>query len=251
MKSRSSLGVVVVAVIASLVLPALVYGQSASPEVPAASPALPGRELPHPAHIHKGTCEELGEIVAPLTDVTPIAPRGPAPNVGASLTTVDLSLADILAAPHALMTHESAERIGNFIACADLERRTDREHIVVALAEVNDSGYVGAAFVHRLGGGQADVYLTLVGPERPVASPTEIGISDFAFDPTALAVPVGATVTWVNDGPSTHTVTANGGSFDSGNLAQGGTFSQTFSESGEFPYHCSIHEGMAGTIIVQ
>ncbi len=47
MKSRSSLGVVGIAAIASLVLPALVYGQSASPEAPgspsagaAASPAL-------------------------------------------------------------------------------------------------------------------------------------------------------------------------------------------------------------------
>ncbi len=183
--------------------------------------------------------------------MTVIAPRGPAPNVSASLTTIDLSLREILEAPHALMTHESAERIGNFIACADLERRTDKDHIVVALAEQNESGYEGAAFLRRRGGGQTDVYLSLVGPERPAASPTEIGITDFVFDPTSLTVPVGATVTWVNDGPSTHTVTANARAFDSGNLAQGDTFSQLFASAGEFPYHCSIHEGMAGTIIVQ
>jgi hypothetical protein len=45
-------------------------------------------------------------------------------------------------------------------------------------------------------------------------------------------------------------VTADGGAFDSGNLATGQTFSQTFSAAGTFAYHCNIHPQMTGTVTV-
>jgi len=36
------------------------------------APLVRGQEAdaPHPAHIHSGTCDNLGDIVAPLSDVT-------------------------------------------------------------------------------------------------------------------------------------------------------------------------------------
>ena len=62
---------------------------------------------------------------------------------------------------------------------------------------------------------------------------------------------VGTTVTWVNDDGATHTVTADGGAFDSGSLANGATFQFTFDQVGDFAYHCSIHTTMQGTISVK
>jgi copper binding plastocyanin/azurin family protein len=64
---------------------------------------------------------------------------------------------------------------------------------------------------------------------------------------------VGETVTWSNDGQSAHTVTANGGSFDSGNLNSGQGFSFKFSQAGTFAYYCQYHRslGMKGTVTVQ
>jgi plastocyanin len=47
-----------------------------------------------------------------------------------------------------------------------------------------------------------------------------------------------------------HTVTADDGSFDSGPIAQGETFSQVFNAAGSVGYHCEIHPQMTGTIIV-
>jgi plastocyanin len=76
-------------------------------------------------------------------------------------------------------------------------------------------------------------------------------IKDFEFGPATVTVAVGGTVTWTNNGPSTHTVTADDGTFDSGNLSTGKTFSQTFDTAGTFPYHCSIHPFMKATVIVQ
>jgi len=47
-----------------------------------------------------------------------------------------------------------------------------------------------------------------------------------------------------------HTVTANGASFASGTIANGASFSHTFGVAGSFPYHCSIHAFMTGTVTV-
>jgi plastocyanin len=84
-----------------------------------------------------------------------------------------------------------------------------------------------------------------------VPKTASVTIKDFEFTPASITVAVGSTVTWTNDGPSTHTVTADDGSFDSKDLAKGGTFSQTFQTAGTFSYHCSIHPFMTAKVIVQ
>lgn len=75
-------------------------------------------------------------------------------------------------------------------------------------------------------------------------------IAGFAFSPANLTVKVGATVTWENQDGASHTIVADDGSFKSENLGEGGTFSFTFNTAGSFPYHCSIHSRMKGTITV-
>jgi plastocyanin len=77
-----------------------------------------------------------------------------------------------------------------------------------------------------------------------------VTIKNFAFNPGSLSVKVGQTVTWTNSDTTTHTVTADDGSFDSGHVAVGTTFQQTFSKAGTFTYHCNIHASMKGTITV-
>jgi plastocyanin len=77
-----------------------------------------------------------------------------------------------------------------------------------------------------------------------------VSIVDFAFDPAAVEVPVGATVTWTNTGAAPHTATASDGTFDSGELAPGASFSHTFAAAGTFPYVCQIHPQMTGTVTV-
>jgi plastocyanin len=78
----------------------------------------------------------------------------------------------------------------------------------------------------------------------------QVSIVDFAFQPASVEVPAGGTVTWTNTGAAPHTATADGGAFDSGQLAPGATFSQTFNAVGNFPYHCEIHPEMVGTVNV-
>jgi len=75
-------------------------------------------------------------------------------------------------------------------------------------------------------------------------------MESFAFTPAELTVPVGATVTWTNRHGARHDVVAADGTFTSPLFGEGETFSFTFTAPGEYPYVCSIHPGMEGTIIV-
>ncbi|HZD23626.1 MAG TPA: copper-containing nitrite reductase [Acidimicrobiia bacterium] len=72
------------------------------------------------------------------------------------------------------------------------------------------------------------------------------------YSVNVLRVPVGTTVTWTNTDPGMfHTVTAVDGSFDSGFLEEGGTFSYTFETAGEFEYFCTPHPWMRAKVIVE
>lgn len=82
------------------------------------------------------------------------------------------------------------------------------------------------------------------------ATTVAVSISGFAFHPATVRIEVGTTVKWTNHQNVTHTVTANGGSFNSGDLAPGHSFSHTFKRAGKFPYHCMIHTFMKGSVIV-
>ncbi|MBD3219302.1 MAG: T9SS type A sorting domain-containing protein [candidate division Zixibacteria bacterium] len=78
----------------------------------------------------------------------------------------------------------------------------------------------------------------------------QVTIVDFAFDPQNLEIEIGTTVQWTNFDGATHTTTANDGTWDSGNLSQGESFSFTFNETGTFDYICDIHPFMTGTVEV-
>ena len=80
--------------------------------------------------------------------------------------------------------------------------------------------------------------------------------SGLSFDPEELTIAPGTTVTWEWTGQGgAHNVVADDGAFDSGDPEDGDdiTFSHTFPDTGEFPYHCVPHRevGMVGTIIVE
>ncbi len=87
---------------------------------------------------------------------------------------------------------------------------------------------------------------------QPAAIPAgQVSIQSFSFGPQTLTIPAGTTVTWTNSDSVTHTVTAMDGSFDSGNLTPGQSFSFTFTTPGTYSYHCSIHPFMRGQVVVQ
>jgi plastocyanin len=77
-----------------------------------------------------------------------------------------------------------------------------------------------------------------------------VSIQGFAFEPPALEISPGTGVTWTNEDPEAHTVTAEDGSFDSGPIEPGRTFSVRIEETGRIAYVCRIHSLMTGTLRV-
>jgi plastocyanin len=97
-------------------------------------------------------------------------------------------------------------------------------------------------------------------PSAPAASPvpagggTTITIKNFAFAPPVLTVKAGTVVTWLNQDGAPHAIASDTSSaiaFSSDPLATGASYTFTFAKPGTYPYHCSIHPSMTGTIIVQ
>jgi plastocyanin len=84
-----------------------------------------------------------------------------------------------------------------------------------------------------------------------LAADHAVAISGSSFSPREVTVAVGDTVTWTNSDQMSHTATADGGSFDTGVLSNTESGTVTFSTAGSFPYHCSIHPNMTGTITVE
>lgn len=89
----------------------------------------------------------------------------------------------------------------------------------------------------------------------PVAT-TSVAVRDNVFDPSAIAVSTGATVTWTWSGSDSHNVTWVGTDLTDSPTQTSGTYQSAMpSASGELVYYCTIHGtptgGMRGTIQVQ
>ena len=82
----------------------------------------------------------------------------------------------------------------------------------------------------------------------------EISAIDNAFDAGIVRIQPGGSVSWSNDGNSPHTVTADDGSYDSGNLEPGATYTKAFDQPGVYSYFCKYHGapgvGMTGIVVV-
>jgi plastocyanin len=85
-----------------------------------------------------------------------------------------------------------------------------------------------------------------------VTSTKTITISNFMFSPMHAAVAPGSTVSVTNKDSVTHTLTATGGQFNTGDIGAGQT--KTFTapmKAGTYNYICNIHQYMMGTIVVR
>ena len=81
-----------------------------------------------------------------------------------------------------------------------------------------------------------------------------VSLKDIQFNTKTVTVAKGGTVTWTNDDSVGHDVTADDGSFksgDAGGLSKGTTFKFTFKQAGSFKYVCTVHPGMEGTVTVK
>ena len=80
-----------------------------------------------------------------------------------------------------------------------------------------------------------------------------VGNSDSnSYNPNPIEIQVGDTVTWINNDSSPHTATSSSddSNFDTDVLRRGETYSFTFDKEGQYPYFCTLHPSMVGTVVV-
>jgi len=88
-------------------------------------------------------------------------------------------------------------------------------------------------------------------PSSSVAIPVgAASLGNSAYAPDELNVAAGTTVTWMNTDSVSHTSTSDASGWNSGIVAPGGQFSVAFQTPGRYSYHCAIHPGMVGTVVV-
>jgi plastocyanin len=80
---------------------------------------------------------------------------------------------------------------------------------------------------------------------------TEVTMDGVGFTPERLIARVGQTVTWTNKDPYPHNVTSSTGAFKSGDIAPDSQWRFHATTAGRFPYSCTLHPGMNGTLIVE
>jgi plastocyanin len=76
-----------------------------------------------------------------------------------------------------------------------------------------------------------------------------VAITRSSYEPANISIRTGGQVRWVNRDHLTHTVTFQNG-VDSGRMSRGSTFTRGFPVAGTFPFYCSIHPAMNGTVTV-
>ncbi len=91
---------------------------------------------------------------------------------------------------------------------------------------------------------------TLAWPLSGLAATANVSIVDFAFNPTSTTINVNDQVIWTWGGSAPHSTTSDTLLWDSP-IQTAGTFTNTFTSSGSFPYHCAVHTFMTASITVQ
>jgi plastocyanin len=91
--------------------------------------------------------------------------------------------------------------------------------------------------------------VTAVAEQKP--DTIDVKIDNFTFGPADVIVTAGATVTWTNRDDIPHTVVSGDKVFKSKVLDSDEEFAFTFGTPGTFPYFCSLHPKMTGTVVVR
>jgi plastocyanin len=143
-----------------------------------------------------------------------------------------------------------------------LSRRWPRIALCSAVLVIGSSA-IGAGSILARTNAPAVARMASMPMERPAAARgtgtvvrlhqkvVRVSIHNFAFGPARLEVSRGTRLIWTNTDSDPHTVTSDKSLWASEALDTGNRFARVFKTAGTFPYHCSIHPFMHGTIIVK
>ncbi|MNK69060.1 Amicyanin-alpha precursor [compost metagenome] len=87
-------------------------------------------------------------------------------------------------------------------------------------------------------------------PAPPEAGVHAVAIRNFVYDPATVSIRVGESVKWTNYDAAPHDAVALTGSWKTPLLKVNESATQTYSAPGSYPYYCTVHPAMRGTVEV-
>jgi hypothetical protein len=146
--------IIAASLVASLApLVAMLPAVTAQEATPVAATPVAQAVVARPVHIHNGDCVDLGEVMAPLVDLTtgvgePAGQADKATVAESSFTVVPITLDALLGSDYAINVHLSADQIGTYLACGEIGGAVNANgELVIGLREMSNSGFTGIAFL--------------------------------------------------------------------------------------------------------
>ena len=206
--------------------------------------AAPGERGGSDVALAGGAAIHLKRGIALSGDVASLTDRGPGERVAWA---AGLSLA-IPHTPHTLSLH--ATNTNNATLQSSSRGTGETRYGFEFTIPVTLSRYFGGRRGSETAG-QPPVPEVVGPPPAGGRDSTTAVVQDFLFRPRRLEVAAGTTVVWTNGGQVTHSVTAEDGSFDSGQIEPGERRAITFSRPGTYSFHCTPHPFMRGEVVVR
>jgi hypothetical protein len=227
---------------------------------------------PRPSHIHIGGCDELGEVVQPLTNLT--VPTGEllgssgAVIAEAAFTNIPQPLSAFLEEDHALKVHLSREQIQVYLACGDIGGTVDADGaLIVGMKELDGSGYAGIAYLVPAGNGGTNISVMIAqvipgeddaadqaadSAEAPAAADAgpelvDVSLTNFAIDMPEELTAGSYRFAIANNGAAPHNLVIEGEGISkrlANNLQPGQSgFLNVDLEPGTYTVFCPVGEG--------
>jgi plastocyanin len=86
---------------------------------------------------------------------------------------------------------------------------------------------------------------------EPEPGDVEVKLVVVRFEPANVEVPVGKRVVWRWTDRVQHNVVADGAAFAPSKILNGGAYVIRFDKAGTYPYQCTLHDGMRGTVVAR
>ena len=223
-----------------------------------------GGTPPRPSHIHNGDCDELQEVVRPLTALAVpsgnVTGNSDAVVAEAAFTNIPETLAQLTAADHSVKVHLSKDQIQIYLVCGDIGGAPDANGaLIVGLKELDGSGYAGIAYLAPGLSGGTDVSVMIAkilpgggagddaGGGGGGVEEVNVGLSEFAIDiPTTLAAG-NVSFNLTNNGQAPHSFVIEGQGITkrlAGNLQPGESGSlDLVLKPGTYVVYCPVGEG--------
>lgn len=94
--------------------------------------------------------------------------------------------------------------------------------------------------------------LAVTGASQPASQATKaVAIKSTGFSPASVTISTGDAVKWTNRDTKNHQIVANNGSFASGTVKPGRSYTHTFNTAGTFRYHDALHPSLTGKVVVK